>query len=461
MALEDRGAKDVPSPGILRRAADAARYVISGVTPATWFGPLQPLPPQAPPEVKGRGWDYPTGWNLNYRPRAGERIGFERLRRLADHCDLLRLVIETRKDQMEVLDWAIRPRERQAGQRPAIAGARATEIDAITVFLQTPDRRHDWAQWLRALLEDHFVIDAPALYRRRTRGAALYALELLDGATIKVLLDADGRVPEPPSPAYQQVLKGVPAADYTGFTTGELIYYPKNLRSHHAYGYSPVEQIIDRIETAIARARSQQAYFTEGNLPDGLISGPEGWTVDQIRSMQDYWDSLFAGNLPLRRRNWWVPSGARWQETKQPPLKDEFDEWLARVVCYAFSISPQPFVREMNRATADAAQATAAKEGLAPTMAWVKRLIDRVIAEDFGCRDLEFVWCEGPELDPAKAAENNQIYVRNGIKTIDEVRDGLGLKALGGAAATPMVATANGYVALGATPVAPSAPPRD
>jgi hypothetical protein len=36
--------------------------------------------------------------------------------------------------------------------------------------------------------------------------------ELIIGATIKPLIGEDGRSPEPPDPAYQQILKGVPAA---------------------------------------------------------------------------------------------------------------------------------------------------------------------------------------------------------------------------------------------------------
>jgi len=43
----------------------------------------------------------------------------------------------------------------------------------------------------------------------------------------------DGRAPEPPDPAYRQILKGVPAAD---FSADELIYLPRNLRSHRLYG---------------------------------------------------------------------------------------------------------------------------------------------------------------------------------------------------------------------------------
>jgi hypothetical protein len=57
------------------------------------------------------------------------------------------------------------------------------------------------------------VIDAATIYPRYARGGALYSLDIIDGATIKPLIGEDGRAPEPPDPAYQQILKGVPAAD--------------------------------------------------------------------------------------------------------------------------------------------------------------------------------------------------------------------------------------------------------
>ena len=77
-----------------------------------------------------------------------------------------------------------------------------------------PDRRHDFATWLRVLIEDMLVIDAACLYPRYTRSGALYSLDVIDGAHIKPLIGEDGRSPEPPDPAYSQVLHGVPAADF-------------------------------------------------------------------------------------------------------------------------------------------------------------------------------------------------------------------------------------------------------
>jgi hypothetical protein len=49
-----------------------------------------------------------------------------------------------------------------------------------------------------------------------------------------------GRSPAPPDPAYQQALHGVPAAD---FGSDELLYLPRNARSHRLYGLSPFEQM--------------------------------------------------------------------------------------------------------------------------------------------------------------------------------------------------------------------------
>src|SRR5580692_3670500 len=104
--------------GVVQRAIEGVRYAITGVSPETWFGPMQPLKPMAPADVAGRRFDYPTGYNLQYSPRSYEPVGFADLRALADNCDILRLVIETRKDQIEAQDWDIRPKKTPDGTRP-------------------------------------------------------------------------------------------------------------------------------------------------------------------------------------------------------------------------------------------------------------------------------------------------------------------------------------------------------
>jgi HK97 family phage portal protein len=415
-------------PGIIRRATAAARYVLSGVSPQEWFGPLQPLPPMAPPDVAGRRFDYPTGYNLTSLPRSYEAVTFEELRALADNCDILRSVIETRKDQMEALDWAVRVTPSLSTTAYGLPNDdQKRRIAQVTAFLNCPDKERSFAQWLRQILEDMFVIDAATLYKRTTASGELYALEILDGATIKILIDDSGRLPCAPDPAYQQVLKGVPAADYT---RDELMYLMHNPRSHKIYGYSHVEQVLVTINILIRRAQHQLEFYREGSQPDALIGLPKEWSQEQINTFQKSFDAMYSGNLAQRRRARFMPGEFKYQETKPPPLKDAYDEFLARIVCYVFSISPEPFVGQVNRATAQTSHARAIDEGLNPLMRFVSGFMNRIIAQEFASPDLEFVWQDSREQDPAEAAQIDVAYVSAGILTVDEVRQNMGLLPL-------------------------------
>jgi hypothetical protein len=97
--------------------------------------------------------------------------------------------------------------------------------------------------------------------------------------------------------------------------------------------------------------------------------------------------SASAGNQGQQRSVIWTPAGAEYQAFKDAPIKDEFDEWLARLVAFAFSLPPTPFIRQMNKGTAGEDQERALEEGLEPLKLWRKRLIDSIIAEEFGYDD--------------------------------------------------------------------------
>ncbi len=233
------------------------------------FSPGYPLAPVDPEQT--RVWDFPVGVNTIYTPRSYEPVSFEELRRLADAHDITRLAIETRKDQLEKLDWSIRAR---AGTR-VDAGA----VSRMAAFWRRPDGERPFATWLRALLEDLLVLDAPALEIRRNRGGAVIGLDVVDGATIKLLVDDTGRRPRAPAPAFEQVIHGRP---WRLLTSDELLYLPRNPRPHKAYGFGPVEQIVMTVNIALRRQVMQLQHFTEGNVPPGLLNAPDGWNVEQI-----------------------------------------------------------------------------------------------------------------------------------------------------------------------------------
>lgn len=416
---------------------------------AEWFGPLGSLPPAAPADVASRQWDFPGGFNIQTMPRGGVGLSFATLRQLADGYDLLRLVIETRKDQVARMSWTIGPRQSGGAVDPA-------RLDALTRFFTRPDGVHGWADWLRLMLEEMFVTDAAALYMQRDRAGRLLRLLPLDGATIKPIIDAWGRTPQPYAEggrmiyptAFQQVLKGIPAVDYS---VRDLLYRPRNIRVHRAYGFGPVEQIVTTVNIALRRQAFLLDYFTEGNIPDSLIGVPESWTPDQIATYQRYWDAYFDGDLARRRRAKFVPGGVArtFVQTKEPELKSAFDEWLARIVCFAFSISPQALVAQQNRATAETQKELSDGEGLVPVLTWIKGLVDDLLASEFDAADCAFTWQAGHDLDPVAQEAVLSSYATKGILTINEARAALGRAPLPDPAADrAMALTSSGYVLL-------------
>lgn len=408
--------------GLVQRVVAGLRYAVSGVGPSNWFGPAQPLAPQAQDQVEGRAFDYPVGYNLRIKPRDGEAVSFSTLRGMADGYDLLRLIIETRKDQIEAFDWEIMPVALDDG-----ADQFDDEIARVTDFLASPDKEHTWPQWLRMQIEDLLVLDAIAIYPRSDRGGALYGFELIDPATLKRVIDDTGRTPLPPDPAYQQVLKGIPAADYS---RDQLVYTMRNPRTNRLYGFGPVEQVMMTVNIALRRQLSQLNFYTEGNVPEAIAQMPEAWTAKQIQDFQLWWDSVLEGNNAAKRKMRFIPSLKDIVFPKKDVLKDEYDEWLARIVCFAFSISPSAFIKQVNRASGEQMADTAKEEGLMPLLRFLETHLTGLIQKYLNAPMLRFQFKIANRVAPEQQANIHKVYIDAEVMTPDEVRESLGMDAM-------------------------------
>ena len=405
------------------------------------FSPGTPMIPAVQQAI--RALDFNVGQNTLITPRSPELISFRELRAYSN-VELVRLAIETRKDQLERLEWQINPKNPVAKKRGK--GRDDARIKALTKFWAKPDGTTHFTTWVRLIMEDLLVIDAPTIERRRDRGGRLIGLDVVQGDTFKLLVDPTGRRPVYPEPAYEQIIKGTV---WNALTTKDLIYAPRNPRPGKLYGLSPTEQVIVTINTIMRRQAAQLGYFTEGNVPAGILNAPDGWGPDAVKTMQDAWDSRNEGDPTKNSKLKWVPAGTKYQAFKESPLKDDFDEWLARVVAYAFSLPPTPFIKQMNRSTGQTDQDRGLEEGLEPIKLWLKRLIDAEIEEEFGCDDLEFDWVDTPSIDPAIQSTIDDLNLRNGSVTINEVRDARGQDPLGdGLGDDAMLYTSTGAVTL-------------
>ncbi len=405
--------------------------------PGTLFGPERPLVPNEYENVRLR--NYPVGYNLNYTPRSYEHVGFAELRAMAREVVLVRLAIETRKNQIERLDWTIKPKDEK--NAPASAVKRAADAEK---FWRKPDGVQPFAGWLREVMEEVLVPDALSLEIRRTRGGDIIGLDCIVGDTIKVLIDETGRWPRPPAPAYLQVIHGRP---WRLLTTDNLIYAPRNRLATSPYGFSPVEQTLLFANIALRRSLKQLAHFTEGNVPAGMITGGEGWTPEALRAYYDFLNSELAGNVANQTRLFLAPHGATYQTFTEAPYKDDFDEWMARIICFAFDLPPTAFTKTQNRGEQEAIKDAAHEEGIASICSWVKRLIDGVIQERMGQADLEFVWSDEEDIDPEKQSTIVDQKLRSARMTLNEARDADGLEPVEGGD-EPMIYLQSGPVLL-------------
>jgi hypothetical protein len=147
-----------------------------------------------------------------------------------------------------------------------------------------------------------------------------------------------------------------------------------------------------------------------------------------------------------------IPHGIAPINTKEQILKDDYDEWLARIICYAFSVPPTAFSKGVNRATAQTAQESSLQEGLQPLMLWIKSLMDKIIQQYFGYADLEYVWADERAVAPLDQNTIDDTNVKNGTATINEIRVSRGDAPIEGGDVA-MCWTSSGYV-----PIAPIAP---
>lgn len=420
------------------------------------FSPLQPLKPFVVAPVRQR--QLTMGENLIWQPKGDGAYGFWLLREFADTCELMRAVIDTLEDRLCNIEFEFRVKQ-QPGEPNAKYDKRQasdSRLSKLSEMFKKPDGVWPWKKWLRMLIEDGLVIDAQCIYKERDLKRRIASLRVIDGATVNRCVTEQGFLPPPPSVAYQQIMYGLIWAD---MTTDDLTYIMRNPRSWKRYGYSVVEQCLTHLVIAIRQQSFVEKYFTDGNMPEALCFLPSDLPIDRVREIQGYIDSILAGDLSKRRRLTFLPgyggSGSNTKPNiifpKEVLLKDPLMDWLFQLFCYKVGVSPQAMLRMMNRATAATSQETSEEEGLEPKIGEVQDMIDSIVQDDLGYKDIEFRARQRRETDILKQAQVDQIYVNAGIKWRNEIRENLGLDADPSPQASQLtITTASGVVPVDA-----------
>ena len=398
--------------------------------------PFSPgLPVEPDPVTNGqtpRQFQFTVGQNTSRFPRGETMKGtsltpYDQLRSLAATYDVAALCIATRVEQMQGLQWSIVPKDkRKIGDTEVMK-----RLEALTHWWMYPDRVNDFPTWVGMLVYEILSIDAMTLYRRRTRSGHLYALEVVDGTTIKPIIDERGR-----TVGYQQVMWGETVSNFSRayadapdeqifLTPQDLIYRPRYGRSFTPYGFPPTEWIIIRVNTALRKQTMDLAHFTDGNIPAMLASPPDGlMDPQQLREFEELFNADLAGVDRARAKIKFMPFNANLQPLSPFNYSTEIDEWMMKVTCAAFGVPPAElgFTADINRATALAQESVTYRRGIEGMAQWLKTMFDRIIHDDFGSPDFEWQWNFGKTDDRMLLAQLDQLYTGMGVLTPDEVR---------------------------------------
>jgi hypothetical protein len=423
-------------------------------------GAINPLRPDGRPDP--RRFEYQVAQNINVTET--RLISFKTLRAAADQIDILRRCVEVTKSKLSGLDWDIvlgSDASEKIGAESggdhvrAMAKARekyTDEINRVREFWENPDRANGltFTDWLMIAAEETLVIDALAVFPQPTVGGDLYGLQILDGATIKPLIDDRGMRPMTPAPAYQQILYGFPRSEFSAnsddpaadgeFTADDLAYMVRNRRTTSVYGFSPVERALPLADIYLRRQQWIRAEYTDGVMPDLMFTTDAEWGTnpDLLRAYENILNDDLAGQTEQRKRARLLPTGLTpiSNEGYGEKFKDTLDDYLITSICGHFGVQPAEIGFSpkggLGGAGFQEGQAENAEAiGIQPLANWYSKMITNLSYAYLGMpRELEFKLMTSKRLDNEANARKSQIEVTSAGKTINERRSELGLPLL-------------------------------
>jgi hypothetical protein len=351
------------------------------------------------------------------------------LRRFAE-TPVARRAINVIKDRIVGMKWRIQPRRgRVLEQIPNGAG----RIEILTENFEAPNPDDSFRSLLEQVLEDVIVggfgaIELDLAEGWSTDSAVKHPLLMwpVDGATIRIMTDWDGN---PESPRYAQVTGLYGTDGQIVLNDNELSYIRLNPRTHTPFGLGRLEVAFETINAFLAANRYagrlasnsvvQYALWLQGLTPahhERLIR----WWQDEIEG---------TGRVPIISAES-KPEVLRFAAGNDADLRLAWQEFLMRIIADAFDV-PAQFLgleQDVNRSTAAEMSEMAFRSAIVPTARLVAEYLTRdAIAKRLGWCDLEFVFTDVDAQDEMEQAQIDEILLRNGVVTVNEVRRARGL----------------------------------
>lgn len=400
-----------------------------------------------------RRYEYQVAQNINITET--RLVPFKTLRAAADQIDIIRRCVEVMKHKLVGLDWDIVLAPDAAEKVMAESGEKtytramelakakfSDEINRARKFWEVPDLSNGmvFTDWLNMAAEEILVLDAWAIWPQKNVKGDLLGLQILDGSTIKPLIDDRGMRPLPPYPAFQQILYGFPRSEFSAaeeeaeadgeFSSDELSYLVRNRRTNTMYGYSPVERSLALADIYLRRQQWIRAEYTDGVIPELILKSDGVFTPDQLKAYENVLNDYLSGMTENRKRASILPQGLDpiQLEGYGEKFKDTLDDYLVTAICGHFGVQPSEIgMNSKSGLGGSGIQQGEAQSseviGLVPMANWVGQMITQLSYVYLGMpRELEFKFMPSDRNDGEAMAREMDIRAKNGSLSINEMR---------------------------------------
>src|SRR5271168_3713720 len=335
-----------------------------------------------------------------------------------------RRAINCIKDRIAGMRWRIQPRQGVALEAMPDGAERA---QILTDNFNSPNPDDSFRSFSEQVLED-IIVGGYGAIEVQPSGDSKHPLLLwpVDGSSIRMNLDWDG---SPQGQRYLQVTDQSGPKSQITLDDDELIYIRLNPRTHTPFGLGRLEVAFETINAFLGAHRYASRLASNSVVQYALWL--QDLTPEHHERLIRWWQDEIegTGRVPIMSAET-KPEVLRFAAGTDADLRLAWQEFLVRIIANAFDL-PAQFLgleQDVNRSTAGTMSDLGFRSAIVPTARLVAEYLTRdAIAKRLGWTDLEFVFTDVDAQDEMEQAQIDEILLRNGVVTVNEVRRARGL----------------------------------
>jgi len=225
------------------------------------------------------------------------------------------------------------------------------------------------------------------------------------------------------------------------FNRDEIIYYMANPRGFSVYGYAPMQSSLELVKSLEYSVKHNMALFLDGAVPDGIV-GIEDMSDAELTRMKTAWENELKGQphkvLFLNKKTTFSPFAFNNRDMQF--LEGQKQTWLQVMANFGVGPTDLGIFEDVNRATAGSAAETGRRKAIRPILKKIEDMINVQLMPDLGAKKTKFAYIVDDPVEERMKAELNEIYLRSGLKSVNEIRieDGLPPVSWGDGPSNPM-----------------------